>query len=251
MILFLLLLQLSAADLAPTGTLRATFIGNNPVQGRVDPAGTLTGPAPDLVRELARRLGVPFVITPLPSAGAVLENVRDGKADIGFLAFEAARAREVEFSDPYVASGSVYAVRASSAFKATSDLDRAGLTIGAVSGQSQEVYVREQVKNARIDSLASVPSNAAIAKMILDGKLDAFAANRTRMEELVREFPALRILPDNFLMTLQAIVVAKGKRSQLEQVNRFIADMRTSGFLKTSIGRASLVGVDVAPAPGK
>lgn len=249
--MLLLLLQLVAADLAPTGTLRATFIGNNPVQGRVDAAGTVTGLAPDLVRELARRLGVPFVIAPLPTAGAVLESVRDGKADIGFLAFEAARATQVEFSEPYVVSGSVYAVRATSAYKATSDLDRAGLTIGAVSGQSQEVYVREHVKNARVDSAPSVPPNATIAKMILDGKLDAFAANRTRMEELVREFPALRILPDNFLMTTQAIVVAKGKRSQLEQVNGFIADVRTSGFMKTSIGRANLVGVDVAPAGTK
>ena len=249
--ILVLLLQLVAADLAPTGTLRATFIGNNPVQGRMDPSGALTGPAPDLVRELARRLGVPFVITPLPSAGAVLESVRDGKADIGFLAFEAARATQVDYSDPYVVSGSVYTVRGSSSHARVADLDRNGLTVGAVTGQSQEVWVREHVKNARVESLPDVPPNAAIAKMILDGKLDAFAANRTRMEELVREFPALRILPDNFLMAEQAIVVAKGRRTQLEQVNRFIAGARTSGFMKTSIGRANLVGVDVAPAPGK
>ena len=53
-------LQASRTVLAPTGTLRASFIITNPVQGRVDAqTGATTGPAPDLVRELARRLGVP------------------------------------------------------------------------------------------------------------------------------------------------------------------------------------------------
>jgi polar amino acid transport system substrate-binding protein len=106
-LLALVLLPLQGADLAPTGTLRASFIENNPVQGRVDPkTGAVTGPASDLVRELAHRLGVPHVITPLPSAGAVLESVRSGKMDIGFLAHEAARATQVDFSDSYLVSGS-------------------------------------------------------------------------------------------------------------------------------------------------
>jgi hypothetical protein len=69
-------LQAQSALIAPTGTLRASFIATNPVQGRVDAkTGATTGPATDLVRELARRLGVPFVVAPLPDAGAVLESV--------------------------------------------------------------------------------------------------------------------------------------------------------------------------------
>src|SRR4051812_44133881 len=94
------------ALLASTGTLRSSFIATNPVQGRVDgKTGEVTGPAADLTRELARRMGVPFVVTPLPDAGAVLESVKTGKVDIGFLAVEAARATQVEFSDAYSSSG--------------------------------------------------------------------------------------------------------------------------------------------------
>lgn len=247
-----LALPLQKSDLAPTGTLRASFIENNPVQGRVDAkTSEITGPAADLVRELARRQGVKYEIIPLPSAGAVLESVRSGKVDIGFLAYEAARAAQVDFSDPYSSSGSAYAVRADSTFKASADVDKAGVTIGAIAGQSPEVYVREHSKNARVESLSSVPPNAAIGKMLLEGKVDAFAANRTRMEEMVREVPGLRVLSDDFTATLQSIVVAKGKRPQLDEVNRFLADVRTSGFVKSSLDKAKLAGVEVAKVQGR
>ena len=165
----------SVALLAPTGTLRSSFIATNPVQGRVDAkTGAVSGPAEDLTRELARRLGVPYRVTPLPDAGAVLESVKSSRVDIGFLAVEAERATQVDFSDAYSSSGAAYAVRANAPFQNSADVDRAGVTIGAISGQAPEVYVREHVKNARLQSLPSVPPNADMGKMLLDGKVDAF-----------------------------------------------------------------------------
>ena len=220
------------------------------MQGRVDAkTGEITGPGPDLARELARRLGVSPVITPLPDAGAVLESVRSGKVDIGFLAIEAERATQVDFSDPYSNSGAAYAVRANSTFQKSGDVDRAGVIIGAIAGQSPEVYVREHVRNARVESLPTVPPNAVIGKMLLDGKVDAFAANRTRMEEVVREVPSVRVLPDDYMVTSQAIVVQKGNAARLAEINRFLADVRASGFVKTSLDRANVAGVKVAPEP--
>ena len=236
--------------LAPTGTLRASFIGTNPVQGRVDArTGATTGPAPDLVRELARRLGVTPVVMPLPDAGAVLESVRSGRADIGFLAIEAERASLVDFSDAYSNSGAAYAVRANSAFQKSSDVDRAGVTIGAIAGQTPEVYVREHVKNARVESLPTVPPDAAVGKMLIDGKFDAFAANRTRMEEVAREVPGLRVLPDDYMVMSQAIVVPKGNAARLAEINRFLAEVRAAGFVRASLDRANVAGVNVAPEP--
>ena len=81
------LAQSPSAILAPTGTLRAAFLGGNPVQGRVDPqTGAASGPVPDLVKELARKLGVPYKIIPAPGAAAVIDAVKSHTADIGFLA---------------------------------------------------------------------------------------------------------------------------------------------------------------------
>jgi len=240
------------ALLAPTGTLRSSFIATNPVQGRVDAkTGEATGPAADLTRELARRMGVPSVVMPLPDAGAVLESVKSGKVDFGFLAVETERATQVDFSDAYSSSGAAYAVPAKSAFQKSADVDRAGVTIGAITGQAPEVYVREHVKNANVQSLPSVPPNTEMGRMLLDGKVQAFAANRTRMEELVRDVPGLRVLPDDYMTTLQAIVVAKGKAAELAEVNRFLADVRKSGFVQSSLDRAKVAGVKVAPEPAR
>lgn len=247
LIALVLVLQVVGADVAPTGTLRVSFIASNPVQGRVDPqTGATSGPGPDLAREFARRLGVPVVITPLPDAAAVIEGVTSGKVDFGFLVVEASRATQVDFSDPYLLSGSTYAVRADSGIKQSADVDRAGLTIGAVAGQSPEVWVREHLKAARIVSFPSVPPNAELAAMLRDRRVDAFAANRTRMEELARAFPEVRVLPDNFTVLGQAIAVAKGQRARLDSINRFIAEALASGLVKESIERARIPGVEAA-----
>ena len=51
------------------------------------------------------------------------------------------------------------------------------------------------------------------------------------------------------MVTLQAIVVTKGRTAQLAEINRFLADARKSGFVKGSLDRARVAGVKVAPEP--
>jgi len=51
------------------------------------------------------------------------------------------------------------------------------------------------------------------------------------------------------MVTLQAIVVAKGHAPQLAEINRFLAEMRKSGFVQSSLDRARVAGVKVAPEP--
>ena len=105
--------QSSSSTLAPTGTLRAVFLGTNPVHGRVDPqTGLATGPVPDLVKELARAVGVPYAIVPAPDAAGVIAALNAHTADVGFLAYDASRAREVDFGAPFLVMFNSYVVRA-------------------------------------------------------------------------------------------------------------------------------------------
>ena len=81
---------------------------------------------------------------------------------------------------------------------------------------------------------------------MLSGELQAFGANRQRMEDAAAKSPKLRALADNFLVVVQEVVVEKGDPAKLAQIDALIDDMRSSGFIKASLDRAKISGVDVA-----
>ena len=238
-----------AADLAPTGTLRAGFLGTNPVQGKVDPkTGAVTGPVADLTQELARRLGVPYKIVPVADARALMDALKTHSVDIGFLAYDESRAKEVDFCNAYALMSNTYVVRSDSPIQRAADVDRAGLRVGAVRGQSQQLFLSQNLKNAKVTIFEGEPSTSELEKMLADGEIDAFGANRQRMVDAAAQSKKLRALPDNFSAVEQAIVVEKGDRSKIEAINHFLDDVRSSGFVKAALDRAQLNGVDVAPA---
>jgi polar amino acid transport system substrate-binding protein len=240
----------TASDLAPTGTLRAAFIGTNPVQGRVDATGDVRGPVADLTRALAQRLGVASTIAPAQSATAVIEAVKSGSADIGFVAFDATRAEQVDFSQPYLLAHNSYIVRADSSVASVKELDRPNIRIGVGERDAGDLFLTRTLKSAQLSRRPSAEIMAGI-KMLIAGELDAYAANRTRLIEIAAREPGLRVLPDNFFSVGQAIVVAKGNSAGLAIVDRFVAEARASGLIQSAIERAGLKGVDVAPAAAR
>jgi polar amino acid transport system substrate-binding protein len=240
--------QTPSATLAPTGTLRAVFLGGNPVQGRVDAkTGVASGPVPDLVRELARTLNVRSEIISSPDAAGIIAALKNGSADIGFLAYDESRAREVDFGAAFIVMFNSYLVPATSPIQKSSEVDRAGITVGAVKGQTQELFVSSRLKNARIRLFATTPPQAELETLLTSGGLDAFAINRQRsLEAEAASRSTLRALPDSFLEVDQSFVVEKGNKAKLAVIERFVADVRASGFIKASIDRAKLTGVGPA-----
>ena len=248
----LLALPAMAADpahLAPTGTLRAAFLGDNPVQGKVDPAtGTVTGPVADLVKDLAQRLGVPYKILPDANARVVIDHLKSHTADIGFLAYEAARAEEVDFTRPYVLMYSTYVVRADADIQKAADADRPGKRIGAVKGQTPQIYLKNNLKNAELRTFDDMPPLDELQRLLTSGELDAFGANRQRMVDAAAHSPKLRALADNYSAVEQSLVVAKGHPEQIDALNSFLDEARASGLVKASLDRANINGAEVAPA---
>jgi polar amino acid transport system substrate-binding protein len=233
------------ADIAPTGTLRAAWLGLNPVQGKVDAVtGKTTGVVADLAGEIARRLNVPLALIAAPDAGQVIAHLKDGSADIGFLAFDAARAAQVDFSGSYELMFNAYVVSAASPLQKSADADRAGVRIGAVRGQTQELFLSANVKNGSVHVFQTMPDQADLEKLLLGGELDAFGVNRQRAEDAAAASTGkLRALPDNFLIVEQAIVVNKGDAAKLKQIDAMLAELRASGFVKAAVERSKIAGV--------
>jgi polar amino acid transport system substrate-binding protein len=239
--------QSLSSVLAPTGTLRAVFLGSNPVHGRVDAQGVPTGVVPDLVRELARSMNVPSKIIPAPDAAGVIAALKDGTADIGFLAYDETRAREVDFGRAFIVMHNSYLVRSDSPLQKTADVDKTGVTVAAIKGQSQQLFVSRNLKNAKIQVLDAMPPQAQLESILLSKKVDAFAINRQRgLDAQSASSGKLRPLADNFLDVDQCFVVEKGAAAKLKAIEQFVGEIRASGFIKASIERAKLAGVSPA-----
>ena len=239
-------------SLAPTGTLRAAFLGDNPVLGRVDAkTGEVSGPVADLVKELARRMGVPYTLIPAAGARDIISRLQARTADLGFMAYNAGRAADVDFSAPWLLMPNSYIVRGDSPLQKVADADAAGIHILAVKNDTQDVYLSAHLKNNHVDTVAAMPALEEIESMLLSGKIDAFAANRQRLMEAAVRYPKLRVLADNYFVAGQAVAIAKGDPDRLSALNKLLGDVLASGLVKTSIERAGLLGVDAAPPLGR
>ena len=239
--------QSPASILAPTGTLRAVFLGNNPVHGRMDASGRPSGPVPDLVQELARTLGVKATIVSSPDAAGIIAALKGGSADIGFLAYDETRAREVDFGATFIVMHNSYLVRSDSPLQTSADVDRAGITVAAIKGQSQQLFVSRSLKNAKVQVLDTMPPQPELESILLGKSVDAFAINRQRgLDAQAASGGKLRPLGDNFLDVDQRFVVERGAAAKLKAIEEFVSKVRASGFISASIERARLAGVSPA-----
>jgi polar amino acid transport system substrate-binding protein len=233
--------------LAPTGTLRAAYIVSNVAQARLDAGtGVVTGVVADITRELARRADVPMIITPLPTAAAVLDAVRTGAADIGFVAPNPERTGVVLYSQTYMLVQQSALVRTDSPLHSVRELDRPGQIIGINTDDSVGVWLRERLTAARLRATTDYTLREAV-QWLQDGAVVAFAGGRQRLSSGTQNVRGLRLLDDNFYGVPQAIAVPLDRTDRLQLVNAGLDELRTNGFLADSVRRSGVEGLTVAP----
>jgi polar amino acid transport system substrate-binding protein len=137
-----------------------------------------------------------------------------------------------------------------SAIRSVADIDRPGVRIGVGAGDAADLFLKRTLKNAQLKPNPGGVMEEAL-RQLNASEIDAYAANRQRLTEAVARNPGMRILPENFLPVEQSMVVVKGDAASVEFLNRFIDELRTSGFIQGAIDRAKLAGVDVAPKKSK
>ena len=234
-------------SLVPKGILRATYIASNPVQAYLDPESKeLRGPAAELARAIARKLGVPVNVQGAQGVPGVIDSVKNGEADIGFVAYDPERAVDVDFSQTYALAQNTYVVLDASPLKKSSEVDKADITIGVGERDAGDFYLTRTLKNAKLLRNSGGDLDVAV-KQLQAGEIAAYAANRQRLTALVARVAGLRILPDNFYGVEQAVIVKKGNKALLDVVQKQIDEARASGLIAGAIKRANLAGVDVAP----
>jgi hypothetical protein len=105
----------------------------------------------------------------------------------------------------------------------------------AVGTDTQDVYLSAHLKNDHMNTVAAMPSVDELARLPLDRKIGAFAANRQRRMEAAARFPKLRVLADNYFVAGQAVAFAKGDAQRLAGANQLLRELLASGFVQACI----------------
>lgn len=234
--------------MASGGTLRAAYIVTNLAQAQLNPiTGAITGVSADLARELGRQAGLPVTIIPVANATMVLDAVRTGTVDIGFVAPNPARTGIVLYSQPYMLVQQSALVPDGSSIQSVAELDRPGQTIGVNTDDSVGIWLRGRLTAGRLRDTPDYTLRDAV-RWFADGSIQAFAGNRQRLREATKDDPGLHLLPDNLYGVPQTVAVPLDRADRVAAVDAAIAALRTSGFLADAVSRSGVDGISVAPA---
>jgi polar amino acid transport system substrate-binding protein len=237
--------QTAIAEFTPAGKLRVGLNMSNFLLTARDAAGAPIGVAPDLGRELAKRLGVEAEMVPYANPGLLADDANKGKWDVGFLGAEPQRASEIDFTPAYVEIEATYLVPPGSNLQTPAAVDAKGIRIAVPERSAYELWLTRNIRNAE---LVRVKGSDAAFKLFVDGKLDALAGLRPGLNAYHSQYAGSRILNGNFTAVQQAAGTPKNRANAYAYLREFIEDIKQSGLVAQTIARNKVVGLSVAAA---
>ncbi len=231
-------------ELGHAGKLRAAINLGNPILASRGRYGEPQGVSVDLAREAARRLAVPLELVPFDSAGAVVAAMQAQQVDLAFVAIDPVRGADMAYTPPYVIIEGAYLVRDASPLQRNDEVDRAGTRVAVGRGSAYDLFLTRELKAATI---VRAPTSPAVTDLFLAQGLDVAAGVRQQLEADARRVGGVRLLPGRFMAIEQAMAVCKGCSQAQDWLSRFIADMKSSGYIADSLKRHGIEGAEVAP----
>ena len=237
--------DLRVADLVRAGKLRVGLGLGSPVLAVKDAAtGATRGPAVDLGRALAARIGVEFVAVEYPRPGAIMDGIRTNAWDVTFLVADSERAAVTDFSAPYMQTDFTYLVMTGSPIRSVADVDRPGVRIAGPRGDASFLLLTRTLKRAE---LVGTDTLDAAVELVRTGHADGRAAPRPVLLAESARLPGSRVLDDGFASISYVAMVPKGQAGRLAYVSEFIEEAKASGLVKRTIERGGLRGVQAVP----
>jgi polar amino acid transport system substrate-binding protein len=175
----------------------------------------------------------------------MVECLKAGACDVGFLGYDPARAADVEgFSPPFIEFDYTYLVPAGSSIRNAADADRPALRVAVVQAHASTLTLTRERKHAE---LVSVDTPDSAFGLLRTGHVDAWASARHLLVDYSAQLPGSRVLEGRYGVNRPAVVVAKGEVERLAYVSQFIEEIKASGFVQQAIARSGWRGVRVAP----
>ncbi|HVI22142.1 MAG TPA: transporter substrate-binding domain-containing protein [Myxococcales bacterium] len=235
---------MNTAEVAPGGTLRVGLNYQNFLLVSGDGAdGEPRGVAPDVARELARRLGSSIEWLRFDTAGKLFDAVKAEDCDVGFLGSEPQRASEVAFTGAYLEIPVTFLVPAGSTIGAIAEVDRKGVRVAVSERSAYDLYLSRNLKQAEI---VRAPGIAASFDWFVERKLEALAGLKPKLVEENARIPGSRLLDGQIPSVQQAIAAPRGREVTARYLRDFVEDVKRSGFVALAIANNGVKGVNVA-----
>lgn len=228
-------------ELAPTGKLRAAINFGNTVLAQREPFG---GVSVDLARELGKRLRVPVEFVTYDAAGRVTADATKGVWDVAFVARDPERAKDIEFTPPYVIIEGGYMVLASSPIQSVAEVDRPGMRVAVGRGSAYDLWLTRNLKQATI---IRAPTSPAATELFRQDKLEVVANVKQPLMAYARGNPDVRVLPGRFMAIEQAMATPRGRSAGARYLTEFINEMKGSGFVAAALEKSGQRDATVAP----
>ncbi len=165
-------------------------IANEPPYTAVAADGKVSGAAPDVAREIFKRLGVPDVVASISEYGAMIPGLQAGRFDVvtAGLFMKPERCAAVAYSEPVLCDAEAMLVKKGNpkGFKSYEDVAKdQSATIGAPGGGTEE----KLALNAGVprDRVIVVPDGQSGLKMVQDGRIDAYSLPVLSINDLMKK----------------------------------------------------------------
>ena len=221
------------AELAPNGVLRAAINLSNflLVSGKL-PDGTPDGISPDIAKQVAAKIGVPFQLITYERPGLVADAADQNEWDIGNIAAEEKRAETIDFSNPYVIIDANFLTQKASNFNCNSDVNSAGVRIAVSNRSAYDLWLTENFKNAELVRANSIQDSH---DLFLRGEVDVLASLKPKLLEEIESNPNLSMIEIPFASVNQSIGVKKHSPNAIAFLNDLIEELVENKFISSSL----------------
>jgi polar amino acid transport system substrate-binding protein len=234
------------SELAPTAKLRVGInTGNFLLVTNYVPGTEPRGVAPDLGRELGRRLGVPVEFVVFDAAGKLADAGKAGAWDVAFLGNEPQRASEIAFTAAYLEIPVTFLVPAGSPIRTIADVDREGVRVAVAEKSAYDLFLTRNLKHAQLVRAEGIEGSY---QLFVKEKLEALAGLKPRLVTDAEKLPGSRVLDGQCTSVKQSIGTLHGRDAGAKYLREFVEDVKVSGFVARSIAQYGVRGVSVAPA---
>jgi polar amino acid transport system substrate-binding protein len=194
--------------------------------GFMDQNGKPAGYDVDIATEMAKALGVTLEMVDT-TADNRIPNLQTDKVDVVICNFteNPVRAKQINFTIPYVIAGEVLLVKKDSTINGIKDLD--GKTVAVVTGSTNAEIIAAANPNAKTQSY---PTSAAAVLAVKSGQADAMIEDSNFQTYQAKLDPTLRVTADSLIpLEHNGFGVAQGQFNWLQWQNQFIFWLNHTG----------------------